>query len=191
MGEFGDPGDFELSFPDQEQEGDARLLFANFTSGLIAINSTLLLLAALALGVLGALAFLLYTLSQNQSSTDGGYGSYGGSSASYGASYASDSYGRYRRETEDADWMKILTLLDVGSDLYTNMSSKNLEDSCPAKIICQAFETSEIFGDSSYLAKLYHMFRKEPSESGCGDRYYQCDLSLVEAFNKAYKKRQN
>ena len=42
----------------------ARLLFANFTSSLIAVNSTLLLIAAAALLGLGALAFLFYTLSQ-------------------------------------------------------------------------------------------------------------------------------
>eukprot|EP00091_Calanus_sinicus_P012474 TRINITY_DN28096_c0_g1_i1.p1 TRINITY_DN28096_c0_g1~~TRINITY_DN28096_c0_g1_i1.p1 ORF type:complete len:172 (+),score=43.69 TRINITY_DN28096_c0_g1_i1:94-609(+) len=140
------PGDYELLFEEVEGQGDARLLFANFTSGLVAVNSTLLLLAALALGGLAALAYLFYTLSQNQSSTGGSYGSYGGSSQTYGSSYASDSYGRYRRDSDDTEWIRILTLLDVGSDLYTNMTQKNLEESCPAKIMCQAFGSSDIFG---------------------------------------------
>ena len=52
----------------------------------------------------------------------------------------------YRRDSDDTEWIRILTLLDVGSDLYTNMTQKSLEDSCPAKIMCQALESSDIFG---------------------------------------------
>jgi len=203
------PGDYELLFEEQEGgQGDARLFFANFTSSLIAVNSTLLLLAALALGGLAALAYLFYTLSQNQSSTGGGYGSYGGSSSSYGSSYASDSYGRYRRDSDDTEWIRILTLLDVGSDLYTNMSQKNMEASCPAKIMCQAFESRDIFGNQdSYIKRFYQFMSamqfKSPSyanqdsnsldeaASSCGSRYPQCELSLLASFQEAFENRRN
>ena len=52
----------------------------------------------------------------------------------------------FRRDSEDTEWIRILTLLDVGSDLYNTMSQKNMEDNCPAKILCQAFESPDIFG---------------------------------------------
>ena len=52
----------------------------------------------------------------------------------------------YRRDTSESEWMRILALLNVGSDLYSNMTQQDLEDSCTAKIVCEAFESSEIFG---------------------------------------------
>jgi len=209
MGEFGEPADYELQFTEQEGDPSGRLLFANFTSSLIAVNSTLLLLAALALGALGALAYLLYTLSQNQSSTGGGYGSYGGgSSSSYGSSYASDGYGRYRRDSEDTEWIRILTLLDVGSDLYNTMSQKNMEDNCPAKILCQAFESPDIFGnEDSYIKRFYQFMSAmqfksqidvdidsnslDEQTSSCTARYSQCGISLLSTFHQAFENRRN
>jgi len=204
MGDYGD-GDYGLLFEEQDGPGDARLFFANFTSSLIAVNSTLLLLAAAALGALGALAYLFYTLSQNQSS-GGGYGSYGGSQ-SYG-SYSSDGYGRYRRDTQDTEWIRILTLLDVGSDLYNNMTQKNMENDCPSKILCQAFESSDIFGKrDSYIKRFYQFmsamqfkhfsYSDQDSNSlaeetsSCSTRYPRCELSLLSSFQEAFENRKN
>jgi len=199
-------GDYGLLFEEQDGPGDARLFFANFTSSLIAVNSTLLLLAAAALGGLAALAYLFYTLSQNQSS-GGGYGSYGGSQ-SYGSGYSSDGYGRYRRDTSDTEWIRILTLLDVGSDLYNNMSHQNMEDSCPAKILCQALESSDIFGNQDSYIKRFYQFMSavqfkhfstpdqdsnslEEKTSSCSTRYPQCHLSLLSSFQEAFENRKN
>jgi len=201
---MGESGDYELMFEEQEGTGDARLFFANFTSSLIAVNSTLLLLAAAALGGLAALAYLFYTLSQNQSS-GGGYGSHG---SSYGSSYSSDGYGRFRRDSEDTEWIRILTLLDVGSDLYTNMTQKNLENSCPAKILCQALESSDIFGNQgSYLSRFYQFMNAmqpkpfsstdqdsnslEENTDSCSRRYPHCDMSLLSSFQEAFENRRN
>jgi hypothetical protein len=60
---------------------DPRLFFANYTSSLVSVNSTLLAYALLALALGGAAALALYYLyleSASQSSSSyGSYGSYG------------------------------------------------------------------------------------------------------------------
>ena len=50
-----------------------RLLFANYTASLLAVNSTLLLAGLGAAALLGAVVLALYTLS---SASEGGYGQY-------------------------------------------------------------------------------------------------------------------
>merc|ERR1719244_2497501 len=198
--------DYELTFEEQEDQGDSRQLFANFTSSLLPVNSTLLLLAAALLGGLAALAYLFYTLAQNQGSGGGGYGSYG--SSSHGSGYSSDSYERYRRDTSDSEWIRILTLLDVGSDLYSNMNQQNMVDSCPAKILCQALESSDIFGNQdSYIKRFYQFMSEvkfnhfstpdqdsnslEEKTSSCSTRYPHCQLSLLSSFQEAFENRKN
>jgi len=94
--------DYEIIFDEYSKEGDARLLFANFTSSLLIVNSTLLAFAALALAGLAGLAYLFYFLT-TQNDSSGGYG-YGYGESSYG--YAEDEYGgyrRFRRDTKDTE----------------------------------------------------------------------------------------
>ena len=52
----------------------------------------------------------------------------------------------FRRDTKDTEWIRILTLLDVGTEMYDTMTREDMDNKCPAKIICQAFESREIFG---------------------------------------------
>ena len=70
----------------------------------------------------------------------------------------------FRRDTKDTEWIRILTLLDVGTkvkisnengqknilfspQMYNDMTPENMDKRCPAKIICQAFESREIIGN--------------------------------------------
>merc|ERR1719391_1575831 len=111
--------DFELVSGDDAAE--ARLFFVNFTSSLLPVNATLLAIAAAVLAGLAALAYLLFTLRPDNDSGDSyGYGqSYGGSTG-----YEDYRGHRNRRDTEDTEWIRLLTLLDVGTDLYTSMNMR-------------------------------------------------------------------
>jgi len=199
--------DYESVFEEYSKEGDPRLLFANFTSSLLIVNSTLLAYAALALAALGALAYLFYYLT-TQNSSSGGYG-YGSSSSGYG--YGEDEYGgysrRFRRDTRDTEWIRILTLLDVGSQMYSDMTPANQDKKCPSKIICQAFESRDILGGSnSYLSIFYQFvnsmrFTGDENQdvdnylteetSSCRERYPDCDLSLISRFQETFEERRN
>lgn len=90
LGVRADLTDFDLS--ESEGAGDPRLFFANFTSSLITVNSTLLAYALVGLAVAGAAGLALYYLYlQSASSGAGGY--------SYGNQYSYNQYGyqsRYR-----------------------------------------------------------------------------------------------
>ena len=61
----------------EAEAGDARLFFANFTSSLVAVNSTLLAYALIGLAVAGAAGLALYYLYLQSASSGGGYGQYG------------------------------------------------------------------------------------------------------------------
>jgi len=54
--------EYEQMFEEVSTQGDPRLLFANFTSSLLIVNSTLLTYAALGLLGLAGLAYLFYFL---------------------------------------------------------------------------------------------------------------------------------
>ena len=59
----------------EAEAGDARLFFANFTSSLVQVNSTLLAYALVGLAIAGAAGLALYYL-YLQSASSGGYGQY-------------------------------------------------------------------------------------------------------------------
>ena len=69
-------------------EAEPRLFFANFTSSLIAVNSTLLAYALVGLAIAGAAGLALYYLYLQSASSGGGYGQYG----NYGYQYGQDQY---------------------------------------------------------------------------------------------------
>ena len=52
----------------------------------------------------------------------------------------------FRRDAEDTEWIRILTLLGLSADLYNDMTSDNINKNCPSKLICQAFESRDILG---------------------------------------------
>ena len=57
-----------------ESSADPRLFFVNFTSSLVAVNSTILAYALLGLAILAAGAVALYYLYLESQSAGGGYG---------------------------------------------------------------------------------------------------------------------
>ena len=84
----------------------------------------------------------------------------------------------FRRDTKDTEWIRILTLLDVGSQMYNDMSPENIHKKCPAKIICQAFESREILG----LSKRNDLFTINHDILLGGQHSY---LSLIYQFMSA------
>lgn len=91
LGVRADLGDFELS--ESESAADPRLFFANFTSSLVTVNSTLLAYALVGLAVAGAAGLALYYLYlQSASSGAGGYG--------YGNQYSYNEYGYQSRYSD-------------------------------------------------------------------------------------------
>merc|ERR1712018_838943 len=191
--------EYEQMFEEVSSQGDPRLLFANFTSSLLIVNSTLLTYAALGLLGLAGLAYLFYFLTTQQSSS-GGYGS---SSGGYGSQYSNDEYGRFRRDAEDSDWIRILTMLGVSAELYNDLNQENINKNCPSKLICQAFESRDILGyEDSYIRKIYQLFTSlrfqtdnqdqedwshnqlTEENSSCSSKYSECPLSLFSSLQK-------
>jgi len=126
--------DNELSL--MEEAGDARLIFANFTSSLLVVNSTLLAIAGLAALVGGAILLALYYLANVSQSSSG-----------YGYQYSNYQYYRgFRSENGGTTGSKILTLLSVASDIYSKMNYDDVD--CQKKIICEFMDQPEMFGRS-------------------------------------------
>merc|ERR1711992_520679 len=198
--------EYERMFEEVSSQGDPRLLFANFTSSLLIVNSTLLTYAALGLLGLAGLAYLFYFLTTQQSS-GGGYGS---SSGGYGSQYSNDDYGRFRREAEDSEWIRILTLLGLSADLYNDLTQENIDKNCPSKLICQAFESRDILGyEDSYIRKIYQLFTSLQFKTGggvgdglndnklteensrCSSKYRECGMSLISSLQNIQGESNN
>lgn len=202
--------DLILEPMDQQEDGEYRLLFANYTSSLLPVNSTLLLLAALALAGLAGLAWLLFTFLTSQNSSGGSYGSYG---QSYGQGYAGDSsHSRSTRDTSDSEWIRVLTLLDVAANIYTEMSKDQVSEGCPTKLICEFFEQPDIFGRGAgtvsrmmnflltvlqplsygipYVSQFIEAADINRSEDllTCDEKYKGCQVSLQRSFKENFDR---
>merc|ERR1712203_286565 len=177
-----------LSFA--EETADARLFFANYTSGLLAVNSTLLIYAGLGLVGLAALVAGFFYLA-NVSASSSGYGS--------GYQY----YRGFREDSESGTTgSSILTLLSVASDIYSKLNYDDVD--CQKKIICEFMEEPEMFGQggsrvktgvqwaASWLEPLGFGIVDQISEAAtldeegkCEQRYKQCEkISLKETFDQ-------
>merc|ERR1712113_147471 len=102
-----------------------------------------------------------------------------------------DDYGRFRREAEDSEWIRILTLLGLSADLYNDLTQENIDKNCPSKLICQALESRDILGfEDSYIRKIYQIFTSQhftnddlihnqltEENSSCSSKYSDCPLS--------------
>merc|ERR1711944_39795 len=84
---FGLASAFELedSFMEYDEASDPRLFFSNFTSGLVAINTTLLTYGALIVLGGGAIALLMYLLANSGANQRyaNAYNQYGGGNQGY------------------------------------------------------------------------------------------------------------
>jgi hypothetical protein len=90
--------------------------------------------------------------------------------------------------------------------MYNDMTLENMDKKCPAKILCQAFESREIFGGSqSYLSLFYQFINSmnftsnqaiddnylTEETSGCKSRYPDCPISLLSSFKTAFEERKD
>ena len=78
-------------YDDPMASGDPRLLFTNFTSSLVQVNSTLLGYTLIALAIGGAAAVALYYLYIESANNRGNYSGY---SQGYGQNYGYQQYSR-------------------------------------------------------------------------------------------------
>jgi len=179
----------EIDLVDGDEESDARLFFANYTSSLLAVNTTILLYALAGAAVVGAVLLALYMLA-NAPSRSGNYG-YG-----YSDDYESGSARGFRAHSSGYD---ILTLISVASDLYGKISYGDVD--CQKKIICEFMDKPEMFGNgasqvksgvqyaTSWLAPLGFSIVDQISDAAmvdeqggrnCNERFEQCkDISLT------------
>jgi len=115
-------------------DSDPRLFFANYTSSLLAVNSTLLAYALAAAAIAGAVALALYFLSTQPASS--GY-------SGYNNNYQSRGF----RSGEGDTGYSVLTLLGVASEIYSKLNYDDID--CQKKIICEFMEEPDMFGERS------------------------------------------
>lgn len=182
--------DFENELSMMEEHGDARLLFANFTSSLLVVNSTLLVYAGAALLGGAAILLALYYLANVSQSSSG-----------YGYQYSQYSRG-FRSEDAGTTGSTILTLLSVASDIYSKMNYDDVD--CQKKIICEFMEQPDMFGKggskvksgvqwaASWLAPFGFEIVDQISEAAtleaegeCEKRYKECQkISLKDTYKE-------
>jgi len=194
-----DLGDFELS----ESESDPRLFFANFTSSLITVNSTLLAYALVGLAVAGAAGLALYYLYlQSASSGAGGYG--------YGNQYSYNQYGYQSRSGDlgyDFNAVNILQWISMLQEVYEKFDYNDVD--CQKLLICEVLRDEDSFGDVSKrlqngfeLAKYLEVlnmpdeFRElldeymDASERSLGQKecteFFQCPYSLKDSVKRNF-----
>jgi len=199
LGVTADLGDFELS----ESESDPRLFFANFTSSLITVNSTLLAYALVGLAVAGAAGLALYYLYlQSASSGAGGYG--------YGNQYSYNQYGYQSRSGDlgyDFNAVNILQWITMLQEVYEKFDYNDVD--CQKLLICEVLRDEDSFGDVSKrlqngfeLAKYLEVlnmpdeFRElldeymDASERSLGQKecteFFQCPYSLKDSVKRNF-----
>ena len=95
----------------------------------------------------------------------------------------------FRRDVEDSDWIRILTMLGLSAELYNDLTQENINNNCPSKLICQAFESRDFLGftfpeacltistspmvfilgqEDSYIRKIYQLFTSLQFQTGGG-----------------------
>jgi len=201
LGVTADLGDFELS--ETESAGDPRLFFANFTSSLVTVNSTLLAYALVGLAVAGAAGLALYYLYlQSASSGAGGYG--------YGSQYSYNQYGYQSRSGDlgyDFNAVNILQWISMLQEVYEKFDYNDVD--CQKLLICEVLRDEDSFGDVSKrlqngfeLAKYLEVlnmpdeFRElldeymDASERSLGQKecteFFQCPYSLKDSVKRNF-----
>jgi len=201
LGVRADLTDFDLS--ESEGAGDPRLFFANFTSSLITVNSTLLAYALVGLAVAGAAGLALYYLYlQSASSGAGGY--------SYGNQYSYNQYGYQSRSGDlgyDFNAMNILQWISMLQEVYEKFDYNDVD--CQKLLICEVLREEDSFGAVSKrlqngfeLAKYLEVlnmpdeFRElldeymDASERSLGQKecteFFQCPYSLKDSVKRNF-----
>jgi len=201
LGVRADLGDFELS--ESESAADPRLFFANFTSSLVTVNSTLLAYALVGLAVAGAAGLALYYLYlQSASSGAGGYG--------YGNQYSYNEYGYQSRSGDfgyDFNAVNILQWISMLQEVYEKFDYNDVD--CQKLLICEVLRDEDYFGDVSKrlqngfeLAKYLEVlnmpdeFRElldeymDASERSLGQKecteFFQCPYSLKDSVKRNF-----
>jgi len=173
---------------------DPRLFFVNYTSSLLAINTTILLYAVGAAATVGAIVLAVYLLATAPAPASS-YGSY---------AYSQGYQARGFRQNTGYD---ILHLLAVASDLYQKVERDDVD--CQKKIMCEFFEEPEILGSGAETVKsgfltaaswlkpfgftVVDQITKDTNldsqDTGdCEEKYRQCDrLSLKETAKEKAK----
>merc|ERR1711892_1199201 len=118
-----------------EISSDPRLFFTNYTSSLLAINTTILLYAVGAAATIGAIVLAVYLLAQ----------------APAPAGYSSYSQGYQARGSRQNSGYDILHLLAVASDIYQKLETDDVD--CQKKIMCEFFDEPEMFGNGAVKVK--------------------------------------
>ena len=84
----------------------------------------------------------------------------------------------FRRNAEESDWIRILTMLGLSAELYNDLTQENLKNNCPSKLICQAFESRDFLG-FTFLSLFYDLVLINGFHFRPRGYLYQKDLPTV------------
>jgi len=142
--------DFDLA----EAEADPRLFFVNFTSSLVAVNTTLLAYGLIFLAIVGAAAVALYYL-YLESQSSSGYGSYGSNAAYSNYNY---NYARSANDGYDFSGLNIIQWISMLQDLYEKFDYNDLD--CQKRMICEVMKEPEYYGNMALKFKSGFQYAK-------------------------------
>jgi len=125
--------DFDL----EDAEADPRLFFANFTSSLVAVNTTLLSYGLIILAIMGAGAVALYYFYLESQAASSRF-------SSTGSEYSTYNYARSADDGYDFNGFKIIQWITMLQDFYEKFEYNKLD--CQKKLICEVMAEPESYG---------------------------------------------
>jgi len=169
--------DFDLA----EAEADPRLFFVNFTSSLVAVNTTLLAYGLIFLAIVGAGAVALYYLyleSQSSSSYGSQY------SNAYSSSY---NYARSNDESYDFNGLNVIQWITMLQDVYEKFDYNDLD--CQKRLICEVMKEPEYYGSMALKFKSGFQYAKYLEVLSLPDDMRELLDEYLDANNRAEQQK--
>jgi len=169
--------DFDLA----EAEADPRLFFVNFTSSLVAVNTTLLAYGLIFLAIVGAGAVALYYLYlESQSSSS--YGS------QYSNAYSSNyNYARSNDESYDFNGLNVIQWITMLQDVYEKFDYNDLD--CQKRLICEVMKEPEYYGNMALKFKSGFQYAKYLEVLSLPDDMRELLDEYLDANNRAEQQK--
>jgi len=169
--------DFDLA----EAEADPRLFFVNFTSSLVAVNTTLLAYGLIFLAIVGAGAVALYYLYlESQSSSS--YGS------QYSNAYSSNyNYARSNDDGYDFGDLNIIQWISMLQDIYEKFDYNDLD--CQKRLICEVMKEPEYYGNMALKFKSGFQYAKYLEVLSLPDDMRELLDEYLDANNRAEQQK--
>jgi len=160
---------FELV--EEGTDAEPRLLFANYTSSLLSVNSTILGYALLALSMGGALMVALYYLYLESASS---------SSSFYGSQYGHEHYDYYSQQLECQK--KLICEVMKEPEYFGNMSGK-LKSGFQMARYLEVLNMPDDFRE--LLDEYMDASERSDGQKAC-EEFFQCPYSIKESVKRNF-----